>query len=75
MRPIVHGLENKYAAKIDFIYLDIDDPASGPIMRNLGFRYQPEFYLLDDSGNVLQKWTGYAEAPSFQVGFAKLLGK
>ncbi len=75
MRPIVHGLETKYAAKIDFIYLDIDDPASGPIMRSLGFRYQPEFYLLDDRGNVIQKWLGYAEAPSFEVGLAKVLGK
>jgi hypothetical protein len=75
MRPIVHGLEAKYAAKIDFIYLDIDDPATEPIRRNLGFRYQPEFYLVDDRGNVIHRWLGYAEAPSFEVGFAKVLGK
>ena len=74
MRPIVHGLEDKYAAKIDFVYLDIDDPTSEPAKGKLGFRVQPEFYLLDGRGNIVQKWIGYAEAPAFEAALARLVG-
>jgi hypothetical protein len=42
MQPIVHGLEDKYAAKIDFVYLDIDDPTSEAAKRKLGYRVWPD---------------------------------
>ena len=53
MRPIVHGLavfhkggtlRDKYGAKIDFVYLDIDDPTTAEAKRKLGYRVQPDFY-------------------------------
>lgn len=59
MAPIVHGLESKYFNKVLFTYLDADDPATIDFQRDLGFYYQPEFYLLDPDGNVIQKWIGY----------------
>ena len=58
MAPIVHGLEAKYYNKINFVYLDIDDNANSETIRQLGFRFQPEFYLIDENGNVIQKWVG-----------------
>jgi len=58
MAPIVHGLEVDFYEKIRFSFLDIDDPDNQTIMRELGFRVQPEFYLVDAEGNVLQKWIG-----------------
>ena len=55
----MHGLEAKYAGKIDFVYLDIDDPNTTPFKSQLGYRYQPHMYLLDGAGNVLMEWVGY----------------
>jgi thioredoxin-related protein len=69
MAPVVHELEAKYFGKIRFSYLDAGNPATQEFQRALGFRYQPEFYLLDGEGNVLQKWVGYVPAEDFEAVF------
>ncbi len=73
MAPMVHGLEAKYFGKIQFSYLDADDPNTFDFQRTLGFRYQPEVYLLDGNGNVLKKWVGYTSEQDFEAEFAKYL--
>jgi len=71
MAPMVHGLEAKYFGKIKFAYLDADDSNTSDFQRTLGFRYQPEVYLLDAYGNVLQKWVGYTTQEEFEAVFAQ----
>ena len=71
MAPIVHGLEAKYYGKIQFVFLDADDPKTQKFQSALGFYYQPEFYLLDGNGNILKKFVGYVEAEDFEAEFAK----
>ena len=73
MAPMVHGLEAKYLSWIRFSYLDADDPATLDFQRTLGFRYQPEFYLLDGIGQVLQKWVGFVSQEDFETAFAQFL--
>lgn len=73
MAPMVHGLEAEYYGRIQFTYLDADDPATFDFQRELGFRYQPEVYLLDAEGNVLQKWIGYTSPDEFEAVFARYL--
>jgi len=71
MAPMVHGLEAKYFGRIQFTYLDADDPRTLDFQRTLGFRYQPEVYLLDGSGNVLKKWVGYTSEQQFEDVFVQ----
>ena len=73
MAPMVHGLEAEYFGKIKFTYLDADDRATFDFQQALGFRYQPEVYLLDAEGNVLQKWVGYTSQEQFEEVFAQYL--
>ena len=73
MAPMVHGLEVKYYGRINFVYLDADDIGTEPFQRELGFFYQPEVYLLDGSGNVLEKWVGFTSQEQFEEAFAKYL--
>lgn len=73
MAPIVHGLEAKYTGQIDFLYLDIDDPANDDAKAKYGFWAQPQFFLLDAEGNVIQKWIGLVKAEDFEEGFAQVL--
>lgn len=73
MAPMVHGLEAKYFGRIKFSYLDADDPATLDFQRALGFRYQPELYLLDGSGTVLQKWVGFVTQEQLESAFAQYL--
>ena len=71
MAPMVHGLEAKYFGRIQFTYLDADDLRTSDFQRTLGFYYQPEVYLLDTNGNVLQKWVGYTSEEEFESVFAQ----
>ena len=71
MAPMVHGLEAKYFGKIRFAYLDADDRNTFDFQEALGFRYQPEIYLLDQDGTVLKKWVGYTSEKQFEEEFAK----
>jgi len=73
MAPVVHGLEAQYYGKIGFAYLDIDDSRNNDFKRQFGFRYQPEFYLIDGQGNVVKKWVGAVSAADFEAEFQKLL--
>lgn len=73
MAPMVHGLEAKYFGRINFVYLDADDPNTLDFQRTLGFFYQPEVYLLDGDGNVLKKWVGFTSEQDFEETFAQYL--
>lgn len=73
MAPMVHGLEAKYFGRIKFTYLDADDPQTFDFQRTLGFYYQPEVYLLDANGIILQKWVGFTSEEEFEAAFAQYL--
>lgn len=66
MAPMVHGLEAEYFGRIKFTYLDADDPRTQIFQRELGFVYQPEFYLLDPNGVVLAKLIGPVSEEQFR---------
>jgi hypothetical protein len=70
MAPMVHGLEAKYFGRIQFTYLDADDVQTAEFQRSLGFYYQPELYLLDANGKVLEKWVGYTSQDDLEAAFA-----
>ena len=73
MAPMVHGLEAKYFGRIQFTYLDADDPQTRDFQRTLGFYYQPEIYLLNGNGDLLKKWVGYTTEEQFESVFAQYL--
>ena len=66
MRPIVHGLADKYRDRITFIYVDIRDPATLDTRGRLGYRATPHFVLLDGDGGRLADTTGVVGAEVFE---------
>ncbi|MEM7127560.1 MAG: hypothetical protein AAF702_14605 [Chloroflexota bacterium] len=58
MAPVVHRLEAAYVDKIDFVYLDTDDPAVKPLLDELPLIARPHFFLLDEEGKILKDWIG-----------------
>jgi hypothetical protein len=75
MAPIVHGLEANYTGKVLFSYLDIDDPANDEFKQALGYRVQPQFFLLDGQGNILKQWLGMVSAEEFASEFEAALAQ
>ncbi|MEX2143384.1 MAG: thioredoxin domain-containing protein [Anaerolineales bacterium] len=69
--PTVHGLEELYQDQVSFVYLDRDDPATLSLQNQLGYIYQPHFFLLDESGNVLGEWRGYVEGDILQLAIVE----
>ena len=69
MAPIVHGLEAEYFEAINFVYLDIEDKANSKFLKELGFRYQPQFLLLDGEGNIIKQWLGPVSVEDFRDAF------
>lgn len=61
MAPAVHGLETIYGERINFIYLDRDNPSTAQLREVLGYVYQPHFFLLSAEGAVLGSWVGYVD--------------
>ena len=72
MAPMVHGLEAKYSGKINFFYLDADDPATGDFQKQFGFQFQPYFVLLDGEGKEVKRWVGFVRQGDFETSFAEL---
>ena len=73
MAPVVHGLEVEYYDQIDFVYLDVDDPMNDVFKRELGYRVQPHYFLLDGNGNILKQWLGSVSASEFRSTFDAIL--
>lgn len=74
MKPVVHGLEDRYAGRIDFVYLDIDDDGTAPLKAQLGFSGQPHFFLVDPQGTTVQSWRGRTGEAEFVAAFESILG-
>lgn len=70
----MHGLESTWSDRINFVYLDIDDPRTNPFKSALGFAYQPHLFLLDGEGRVIAQWVGYVEAATFEEAFVSATG-
>jgi len=69
MAPIVHGLEAEFSGQINFVYLDIDDSDNEQYLKELNFRYQPHFLMLDGDGEIIQQWLGPVTAEQFREAF------
>ena len=71
----MHGLEVEYYDKINFVYLDIDDPANDDFKKELKFRYQPQLFLLDGNGEILYQWIGPIPREEFVAAFEDVLSQ
>lgn len=71
----MHGLETEYFPDIEFVYLDVDDPATQPFRDQLGRRAQPEYHLLDGDGQVVEVWMGRIDPDEMRARFDELLAQ
>jgi thiol-disulfide isomerase/thioredoxin len=69
MAPLVHSLEKDYQKDIQFVYLDIDDPATDIFKKRLGYKKEPHFFLVDERGKIIKEWSGYVTLNEFLDAF------
>jgi len=78
MIPIMYGLEQEYSSRMNFVYLDLDDPRVREFREALGYRIppggiEPQFYLLDAEGEIIKQWRGVVAVEEFQDEIERLL--
>lgn len=55
----MHGAEKTYEGRVNFVYLDIDNPNNKHYMEALPYRGQPTIVILGPEGDVLQTHYGF----------------
>jgi len=73
MAPIMNRLELEYGDQINFIYLDIDNPANDRIKKLLKYKTAPQFFILGTTGNVIKQWRGYVDESEITQSIESLL--
>lgn len=71
--PIVNGLEQEYNGRILFVRANIHNQATIALQEKLGFTATPEFFLLDEQGNILEHWDDDATVPRLKLIFDERL--
>jgi thioredoxin-like negative regulator of GroEL len=73
MAPVVHGLEQQFAGKVDFLYLNVADARNEDARRTLGFESTPHFFFLRQDGSPVSRMEGVVPADSLRRALDRLL--
>ena len=72
---MVHGLEKAYGERIAFIRVNILHPESASLMEQFSFSATPEFYLVDEQGQILGAWDDWVEEQELRRAFEQALNQ
>lgn len=68
--PIVDGLEEAFADKVQVIKLNAIEPEIDRLQAEWGLRGHPTFAVLDEQGNVTARFTGPQPAATLRSALA-----
>lgn len=72
MAPVVHGLEQRYRGRVDFLYLDVKDPRNAAATKRLGFVSTPHFFFLRADGTMTETMQGVVPSDSVARALERL---
>jgi thioredoxin-like negative regulator of GroEL len=72
MASVVHGLEQDYAGRIDFLYLNVADSGTSVARRIYGFKSTPHFFFLRADGSAVGNIQGVVPRDSLRHGLDAL---
>lgn len=75
MAPVVHGLEQQYSGRIDFLYLNVAEARNDSAKRALGFTSTPHFFLLRADGSTMHEMQGVVPADSLRLSLEALVAQ
>jgi thioredoxin-like negative regulator of GroEL len=73
MAPVVHGLEQQYTGRVDFLYLNVAETRNADAKRALGFTSTPHFFFLRRDGSPVREMQGVLPADSLRRALDALL--
>lgn len=54
----MNGLQAQFGEQIEFVVLDIDDPATLPLRQHYNMVQRTNYVLVNARGEVVQRWFG-----------------
>lgn len=73
MSPIVHRLESEFDGEVVIHRLDVDQPDNAQIQRAYDMRGHPTFALLDQNGEVANRYFGVVDEGILRQDMEKLI--
>lgn len=73
MAPMLNALAAEYDGKMNFVFLDVDNPANKKFKDALNYRIQPQFFLLDKQGSIIKQWQGYVDEAELRAAMDSAL--
>lgn len=73
MAPVVHGFEQGYKSRIDFLYLNVAEARNRPAMEKYGFVSTPHFFLVGADGVAMESIQGVVPADSLRNAIDRLV--
>lgn len=70
----MNGLEMEYGSRIQFVRVNILNPENAQLLEQFAFSATPEFYLVDDQGQILGAWDETLESDELRQAFDTHLG-
>jgi thiol-disulfide isomerase/thioredoxin len=67
LNPILKGLEKEWGEKVNFVFLNVDDPLNSENLNKLSrFNVVPQLMLLDGDGKIVKEWVGSVPSETIQ---------
>ena len=73
MAPVVHGLEQEYTGRVDFLYLNVAETRNDSAKRALGFTSTPHFFFRRADGSTVTSMQGVVPGDSVRRALDALL--
>ena len=73
--PTLYDLETEYQGKVDFFFLDTDNPANNTVKDSLKLQGHPYSVLLNADGSIEHRWFGHIPADQFRAEIDKVLSE
>lgn len=75
MAPVVHGLEQEYTGRVDFLYLNVAEARNDSAKRALGFTSTPHFFFRRADGSTVKVMRGVVPGDSVRRALDALLAE
>lgn len=75
MLPAVRRLESEFSGQIEFVHANILNPETEALQEQFGFSTTPEFYLVNQQGDILGFWDDSVVVEELQQALEEALDR
>lgn len=72
MAPDITATKAEFGSTVEYLHLDVDDPANAALIEQFAVAGTPTFVLLDGEGQIVQRWQGSTDISEIETALAAL---